>query len=103
MSKASEYAARCAPLGSPILDRPEYESQRGWPKAYVDRYGDLRCENWMTPGEALGLAAWIQDTFGEPGGICEKTGGAHRLHTRRDTTGTGTYSTCLECEKAVRV
>jgi len=72
MSKASEYAARCRKLKDDRLrlllprrvgmvtgDTP------GGEIAFVDDDGRLVCRLALNATEALALAAWIVETFGE--------------------------------------
>lgn len=62
MSVASEYVEKV----KDIPKRPEFVDDDGQVGAYVTKDGDLDALEWLyTPEEALKLAQWIIDTFGE--------------------------------------
>jgi len=65
MSKASEYAAKMDARHRRAARAPTF-SCGDWTCAYVSGSGQLELlAGTLTPPEALALAAWIVETFGE--------------------------------------
>jgi transcriptional regulator len=61
MSKAGDYVKLWEQLCTPI----KFETEEGEMLAHVTKEGKLRVKRALTADEALDLAVWIVDVFGE--------------------------------------